>query len=541
MVRIAKILRGCFGFMALACGFALLLALRNFSQLFHPYSNQHLLHRHNLAWTLLDFHILVLAQAIVFPIVYAMAWLQTGKGSGRGWAIAASLINTLFGALMLLTGLRLIPAVLLISGIAGLVVYVRPNVLPQAAAQTVRQTPISNRPIHRFLAFLARWALLPVAFWCWHLWRTISHLPAPSFGTILLWTALAGFITTIVHECGHAVGGMALGMKLHLFCVGPFQWQKRRDRWRFRFETKEILGAVVAGRTGLIPTNLKMLLPNELCMIAGGPFANLCLGLLVFCAALTASAHSWAWAADLLALVAMISVLSGIANLIPVRAGQYYSDGAHIYNLLTGGPELDLLRAHSGATITLVTPRRPRDYDIQAIRRATLSFSEGHHAMLLRIWLSAHFLDRQQIPEAIQAMLEAEAIGEVCYKTFPGELLATFVFDHALLREDAARARLWWDRMEARQSDPESIDREWARTALFWIEGRHQEAREALRRGENQAAQLPDFGAYDFDRYHFQLLRQAMDAGRPEGLAPKLSPASTARPETIPLPAAPTG
>jgi hypothetical protein len=161
--------------------------------------------------------------------------------------------------------------------------------------------------------------------------------------------------------------------------------------------------------------------------------------------------------------------------------------------------------------------------------------------MLLRIWLSAHFLDRQQIPEAIQAMLEAEAIGEVCYTTFPGELLATFVFDHALFREDAARARLWWDRMETRQSDPESIDREWARTALFWIEGRHQEAREALRRGENQAAQLPDFGAYDFDRYHFQLLRQAMEAGRLEGLAPKLSPACTARPETIPLPAAPTG
>jgi hypothetical protein len=57
---------------------------------------------------------------------------------------------------------------------------------------------------------------------------------------------------------------MALGMKLRVFFIGPFQWDKHRGKWRFRFLAKEILGAGIAGKAGLIPTDLERLLPNEL-------------------------------------------------------------------------------------------------------------------------------------------------------------------------------------------------------------------------------------------------------------------------------------
>jgi hypothetical protein len=435
---------------------------------------------------------------LAFTAIYAIAWWKTGKGKGRIWAIVASLINLFFGALMIWMRAGLWSWVFIAVGVAGLVVFSRRNILEQTAA-------------HHLLAFLARWALYPVAFWCWHLWRTTSHLPPTSFLTLLLLIALVSLITTTVHECGHAAVGMALGMKLHVFFIGPFQWNKQRDKWRFRFRAKEIVGAAIGGKAGLIPTDLEKLLPNELCMIAGGPFANLCVGLLALCAALTAFGRPWERAGELLALIAMISVISGISNLIPVRVQNYYSDGAHIYNLLTKGPELDLLRARSSVTLTLITPRRPRDYDIKAIQRAALSCTGGHDGMIVRLWTSSYYLDRQQIPEAIQAMLDSEAICEDCFSTLRGELLATFVFDHAILRGDAERARLWWDRMEARKPDPESIDHEWARTALLWVEGRTEEAYEALRQGEAQANRLPDFGAYNFDRHRFALIREAMN------------------------------
>lgn len=250
-------------------------------------------------------------------------------------------------------------------------------------------------------------------------------------------------------------------------------------------------------------------------MVAGGPFADLCFGLLALCAALTASGRPWEPAAELLSLVTVISLISAIVNLIPVRVQNYYSDGAHIYNLLSRGPSLDMLRASASVTLTLITPSRARDYDIQALQQAALSNTEEHDGMILRLWISGYFLDRGQTAEAIQAMLEAETIGERCYSTIRGELLAGFVFGHAILRRDAGRARLWWDRMEARKPDPDSTDRQWARTALLWVEGRLDEAHEALRRGAAKAEELPRFGAYNFDRYHFDLIREAMKTSPP--------------------------
>jgi Peptidase family M50 len=511
MVGIAKLLRWLFGYTAAACGFGTLITLYQLLSLAGLYARLDLLW--GQAWSHLGISAIASALGVVCTSIYAMAWWRTGKGKGRAWAIAASLLSMLLGLSLLIVQLRLLSWLLIAIGIAGFIVFTGRNNLTQMTAQTAAQTAISDKPAHRFLAFLARWALYPVAFWCWHLWLTTSHLPASGSVTLLLLIALASLITTTVHECGHAAVGMALGMKLHVFFIGPFQWNKQRGKWRFRFRAKEILGAAIGGKAGLIPTDLEKLLPNELCMIAGGPFANLCFGLLALCAALTAFGRPWERAGELLALIAMISVISGISNLIPVRVQNYYSDGAHIYNLLTKGPALDLLRARSSVTLTLVTPRRPRDYDMEAIQQAALSYTEEHEGTLLRLWMSSYFLDRGQIPEAIQAMLEAETICEHCYATIRGELLASFVFDHALFRRDVERARLWWDRLEARKPDPDSIDPWWARTALLWIEGHLDEAREALRKGEALTEQLPKFGAFDFDRYRFDLVREAIKTG----------------------------
>jgi hypothetical protein len=212
----------------------------------------------------------------------------------------------------------------------------------------------------------------------------------------------------------------------------------------------------------------------------------------------------------LLSLVALVSLISAIVNLIPVQVQNYYSDGAHIYNLLSRGPSLDMLRARASVTLTLITPSRARNYDIQALQQAALSNTEELDGMILRLWISGYFLDRGQTTEAIQALLDAEAIGERCYSTIRGEPLAGFVFGHAILRGNAERARLWWDRMEARKPDPDSIDREWARTALLWVEGHLEEADEELRKGAAKTEELPRFGAYNFDRYHFDLIREAM-------------------------------
>lgn len=508
MVKVSKLLRWLFGYAAAGCGFALVLVLRNSFHLFRLNAPLYSLHRPPPAWTILGTPAVVIALALICPAVYATAWWRTGKGKGRLWAIAASLVH--IGVTALFIGWRLLSSLLIAIGVAGLIIFSQRKVLAQITAQFTRPTSISGELGHRLLAFLARWGPFVAGFVWWYFWRKSSHLHPPGLVTPLVLIEIASLVTTTVHECGHAGVGIALGMKLRVLSIGPFQWRKKRGNWKFRFRAQDIFGTGISGKAGLIPTDLKNLFPNECCMLAGGPFANLCFGLLALCAALTASGHPWEPAAELLSLVTLISLISAIVNLIPVRVQSYYSDGAHIYNLLSRGPSLDMLSARASVTLTLITQSRARDYDIQALQRAALSNTEGHTGMILRLWIYGYFLDRGETAEAIQAMLEAEKIGERCYSTIRGELLAGFVFGHAILRGDAERARLWWDRMEARKRDPDSIDREWARAALLWVEGHHQEAREALRKGAAKAEELPRFGAYNFDRYHFDLLREAM-------------------------------
>ena len=138
--------------------------------------------------------------------------------------------------------------------------------------------------------------------------------------------------------------------------------------------------------------------------------------------------------------------------------------------------------------------------------------TNGTQGLLLRLFAYLYFFDCGRIPEALQAMAEAESIYEQSPSGVPPELHAEFIFGNAFLKRDAATARLWWERMEASKPRGDSSDYWLARSALFWIENRVKEAREAWAKGNILAQQLPNAGAYEFDRYRFNQLGRAFDA-----------------------------
>jgi hypothetical protein len=188
-----------------------------------------------------------------------------------------------------------------------------------------------------------------------------------------------------------------------------------------------------------------------------------------------------------------------------------YSDGGRIYHLLNGGPLADLYRVMNLVGATLVTPLRPRDYDIDAIQRAEISFTQGMHALLLRLFASSYYLDHRMIPQAAQAVAEAERIQQESALDLPAELCMAFVFRTAFLRRDAADARQWWERMEAKKPTHFGVDYWLAQSALCWIEGRKAEASIAWEKGNQLAQQLPPAGDYEFDRYRCALLHDCIE------------------------------
>ena len=321
---------------------------------------------------------------------------------------------------------------------------------------------------------------------------------------------VAGLLETAVHELGHAGIGLALGMRLRAFIVGPFQWRIREGQWAFQFLPGKILSA--GGAASLVPTNPEQPCWREIWMIAAGPLASLLSGCLAWASALLVVGTRYEQCWQLCAWMAIFGLVAFGVNLIPIRPEALYSDGARIYQLLRGGAWADFHRATSIAASTSVTPLRPRDYNIGAIQRAAQSFRRGPQALLLRLLASSYYLDSGKLSEAGESVAEAEAV----YNEFPFEIPAglcmALAFRIAFLRQDAVGAREWWERMEAKKPSHFGADYWLAKSALLWTENRQDEAEEAWKTGDALARKLPEAGDYEFDRHRSALLGQAINS-----------------------------
>jgi hypothetical protein len=98
------------------------------------------------------------------------------------------------------------------------------------------------------------------------------------------------------------------------------------------------------------------------------------------------------------------------------------------------------------------------------------------------------------------------------FSDLPAELCLSFVYRVAFLRRDAAGARQWWERMEAKKPTHFGADYWLAQSALFWVEGRQEEAREAWNKGNVLVQKLPTAGDDEFDRYRCSLLHDCIES-----------------------------
>jgi len=456
------------------------------------------------------------ALGVVVPLalaaVFGMAWWTAfkEKDSARNWGTVASLVYLLLGVSVTAFSPSVSksqPSWLLSAiGVAGLIAFSRRDIAAPDGERPLPRIPgDGTNPIVDKLV----WVLALAGFWLgwsgWERWARLEGLllhPGLQYFVEIL---IASLTVVAVHECGHAVVGMALGMRLQAFIVGPFQLRMREGRWTFQVLPRKIF--YLGGATGLVSTSREHFRGSRVCMIAAGPFASLIFGLLAFAAAMSAPDSGWEADFSLLASMATLSLLVFVFNLIPIRSKGSYSDGAQIYQVLSEGPWGDYHRAVSIVGSTLVTPLRPKDYDIEALKRAAAGITHGLQGMLLRLYACSYYLDCGRFAEANQALAEAEAVYQESAVDIPAELHVAFVFRVAFLRRDAAGARTWWVRMEAKRPTRLNVDYWLARSALCWVENRLIDAHDAWGKCYSLARLLPHTGAYEFERHCIGLLR----------------------------------
>ena len=423
-----------------------------------------------------------------FSLVNGIAWwaLRKGKPTAGGWAIAASGLN-----------LPLIPLGTAV-GIAGLCAFLKPDLVAKAAVSSTT-SPIKGDGTNKFAGAavtILQAALLILGLRWWYHWAQDQGLPLSEFWISLLQINLAIFVSTLCHELGHVFGGWASEMSLRSLTVGPLSFERRSGKWNCKFTIAGLLGN---GSAGLVPTHLRNIRNRLVVMIAGGPAASLLTAMVATPLALSAAGHAWAPAWEFLAVLTTLSWM-GIFNLIPVRPEDKYSDGAQIYQLLSKGPWADFHMAFSMVASSLATPLRARDFDVAVLERAAAFMPSGHRGMLLHLYLYMHHSDCGNSAEGLRYFAIAESMYPQVAADLTPDLHLEFVYVNAVVKQDTAAARLWWQRMETKGKARQNVDYWKASAALLWAEGSIAEAREACRKAESCARELPDAGAYNRDR-----------------------------------------
>lgn len=461
---------------------------------------------------------------LAFCFGMASLTIRRGKPSARPWAIASSILMLLLSLPFLISALfiprhliagaasfLIMTGIIFSLGVAGLVAFAPRNSAKGGLAAKPIMPKMAGDGTGWWADALA-WLLSVVGYillmgW-WYRWAHAEGLHS-SRGLLLGPILIALLVSTALHEAGHAMAGVGLGMKLRLFIVGPFQWKVRDGKWKFNFDLKKALSA--GGVTGCVPTTPEWQRMDEILMTAAGPAASLATGCFAAALALSARGEWYEQRWEFLATLATVSFIAGLVNLLPLSPDGMYSDGAQIYQLIKGGPWADLHRVQSLVASTLVTPLRPRDYDIEAIVKAEGAFTQGIRALLLRLYASSYFMDRGQFDEARESFHAAESLYDGAAPFVNAGLLTAFVYRSALLSRDAAAARRWWERMETAKPDHFGVDYWLAKSALNWIEGDLGEAKALLFKATSMASQLPQAGDYDFDRDRCRLLFDEID------------------------------
>lgn len=463
-----------------------------------------------------------LAASLAMPalaIIYMMAcWtFLRAKPSARAWGIAASTTFILLSALIewvdwhfggMAAAVSKEQMLTLGTGLTGVFAFSRRDVV------TAETTPVPQ-PGDGTRAWMNRmmWLFAAVGYLAairgWSRWAELHGLERTPVVVEIAEFLAAALVVLTIHQAGHALAGMTMRMRVCTFGVGPLMWSRWSGHWRLSISRANLLR--LTGMTQVVPTRLKSFRRDKIVEVAGGPAATLISGCAALVFLLRAPGHAWAPEWNFLKLLATLSLVPGLVNLLPFRIGTGHSDGARLYQMIQGGLWADYWLTDSAGYASWATPIRARQYDVAAILRAAGTVAQGAEETQFLLMAVAHYYDRGQMEEAQHALERAEAQAIETDAELPADLMTALVFFHAFLVGDDVRAWEWWER--ALEKNPAVAEGSGAASlcALLIAQDQRGEAEEAWVNAEAWTRKLPQCGAAAMEREVVWKLRSKVD------------------------------
>jgi len=292
--------------------------------------------------------------------------------------------------------------------------------------------------------------------------------------------------------------------------IGPFHMEIKEGRWRLIPPASR--KCFFQGGVRIIPPSPQDYKKSHAIWTgAGGPLANLAAGGLALLALSSAKGSSYESAWKLLSYIAAICLVFFLANLIPAREASSYSDGAHIYQVLSGNVMEDFRRIAAMTEATKISALRPRDFDISLIEKtASNNALEPHIAAFLHLVAGDYYFDQERMGESRAALSKAEGALEnmtTVWKENCEELILRAV----CIAQNREMAEKWWERKLQAKPYDRTRTSEFDLLAFCIISNRLIEAEEVWKREFERTNRQPDTGGRAFDLHYLSLLRRLLD------------------------------
>jgi hypothetical protein len=223
--------------------------------------------------------------------------------------------------------------------------------------------------------------LAPVARFLDHVEEQLISDRADLLRLAFSWVAapfLAVIVTLVVHEFGHLIAGLAVGLKFVAIRLGPVQINRP-----FRISL-ELTGGRASGAISMVPRHETGARWRYLVMILAGPAANLLsvLGILLLVGH-TSVFTNW---------FLLVSTVIGVCNLVPFKNPSLVSDGKRILMLLRGGGQGERWIAIAQLAADLLNGVLPEDLDpgllamATAVRDDSIDTIAGHLFAFSSVW-----------------------------------------------------------------------------------------------------------------------------------------------------------
>lgn len=152
--------------------------------------------------------------------------------------------------------------------------------------------------------------------------------PASAFIVIFYLTSIV--LAVIIHEAGHLLAGWAVGLRFNSITIGPVSLHIEYGRPKVRVRR----AFAASGYAGMHIDRVRRLRRRLFVFASGGPAANL-ISAVVVGFTLPHLAKENSWSSLFAGMFWMMSLLLGLANLVPARIGFMLLDGARLWMLFS--------------------------------------------------------------------------------------------------------------------------------------------------------------------------------------------------------------